>query len=164
MVENFDEKKIEKKILHLFNKGETLTRNDIRKKVNLKENEYNDKKILNVIKKLLGDGILQIDEYNLMLLTTDEERKRRWREGKRKIRKIRLRKNLIKIGKKIIMDELYHSSFIKIYKIYPEDQILEILGDKLKINIEYSLFLDIIDYLNEEEFCFRKINAIMFQE
>lgn len=62
------------------------------------------------------------------------------------------------------MDELYHSSFIKIYKIYPEDQILEILGDKLKINIEYSLFLDIIDYLNEEEFCFRKINAIMFQE
>lgn len=58
MVENFDEKKIEKKILHLFNKGETLTRNDIRKKVNLKENEYNDKKILNVIKKLLGDGIL----------------------------------------------------------------------------------------------------------
>ncbi|KKM47400.1 hypothetical protein LCGC14_1558680 [marine sediment metagenome] len=38
------------------------------------------------------------------------------------------------------------------YKFYSYDQILELLADKMNIDMDYGLFLDVIEELEKEEF------------
>ena len=72
-------------------------------------------------------------------------------------------KKAIKIGKKVLENLTYEA---EMYKFYDYDHLLELLKEKLRIDIDYFLLIDIIDELTEKdkEYWMKKTKGIYFQE
>ncbi len=71
----------------------------------------------------------------------------------KEIRKLRKKdsynKKALKFSKEVIRN---FSLELEAYKLYPYSQVLELLGEKMNIDMDYGLFLDVIEELEKEEF------------